>query len=330
MSFGTLGLSILIHLALLLVASGWVLIQSVVPKIPPAAAVDNYSQLSTEPPPEFPDEIIEPNIPADSSDWDDSTPQTTGMPSDLIASNVANNNFRVPPSVGVYVPGAAIGSGTPAPSGGGKESAGLKKIAIGKIFDTAIESNQLGIMIDVSGSAHSYLITMVNELSKNFGDAIIFLVFGCGMSDNVAESRVKILDFARARPDPKLDGPDKRTTLQQIALAEKTSPAIAQMFKRLKTRGNVYYVYGGDNAAAQFAFKALLRKNVDTIYWFADFEDGISADWQKKILHDTKSKKVRVFIHNFSGRGYGAGMKFATRLAEATDGKVIITAPKKK
>jgi hypothetical protein len=306
--------------------SGWVLIQAITPKIPPSAAIDNYPQQSVEQPPDIPDEMVEPTVPTDQSDPSETASQTTGMPPDVLTSNVANSNFSLPPSVGIYVQGGAIGTGGTS-STSGKETAGLKK-SIGKIFNTTIESNQLGVMIDVSASAHPYLISMVGELDK-FDNAIIFLVFGCGMLDNVKESQVRIRDFSSTRLDPKLDAPNKRTTLQQIALAETKSPDIAKMFKNLRTRNNVYYVYGGDLGATQYAFEALLKKNVDTIYWFADFEDRISDNWQKKILQDIKNKQVRVFVHNFSGRATGQGMNFAKQLANDTNGKVIITTPPK-
>jgi hypothetical protein len=329
LALGTFGLSVLLHVSLFLGVSGWVLIQAVPPKITPMAADVSASQLELAPlPPEMTEDEETVSMP-DANDPAPAEQQVTGMPADVVASSAINNSFVMPASVGVYVPGAVVKSGKAAGSGTGKGSAS-PRVVVGNIFNTAVESARLGVILDVSASGYKYLSPAILEVEKSFSDAIIVLAFGCGMYDDVADDQVEVLEYSRARLDPKRDAPDqwKTSTLRQIANAEVYFPEVKRVLKKMRSKKNAYYVYGGGAGATQFAFEFLLKEEVDTIYWFADFEDVIKPKAGQRVMQSFQGREVRVIAHDFSGRA--KSMPFVRELVGKTGGKVIVGFPKEK
>ncbi|MDR1190903.1 MAG: hypothetical protein LBK60_04455 [Verrucomicrobiales bacterium] len=327
LSISAFGISLLLHLAIFLTVGGWVLIQAVAPKLTPVAAADTGAPTPLEPPPDLPDDAPEPAAFDATDPADSAAPTTTGAVTDLIAAAPVNHPAAMP---AVYLPAAAMtNSAAPATTSARADASLAKKITIGNLFGATIESGQLGVIIDVSGSGHTYLPAVIDEIEKNFTTAYIVLVFGCGMADHVTEAQVQILDFAKAKIDPERDAANARSIHHQLILAQK-NPAVAKLLKRLKARPNVWYLYGGDTGPTQFAFALLLKKGVDTIYWFSDFEDQVNKTWEQKIPRDVKARKVKLIAHNFSGSARGEGLPFARALAEATGGKLILATPKVK
>ncbi|MDR0534480.1 MAG: hypothetical protein LBH01_11055 [Verrucomicrobiales bacterium] len=328
LSFGAFGVSVLLHLLIFLLVGSWVIIQAVTPKVTPIGSPDANTQALTEPPPEIPEDTPDPVV--DNPQPADSTLQTTPA-AEMIASSVTTSNAPSVQIPSVYaMDSSAIAK--PVTTSNARSDASLaRKVAIGNIFGTTVESDQLGVILDVSGSGHQFLPAVVDEIEKSFKNAFIVLVFGCGMSDNVTEEQVQVLDFSKARVDPQRDAAGAKSILNQLILAQK-SPETAKMIKHLKSIPNVYYLYGGDIGPTQFAFQLLLKKNVDTIYWFSDFEDQVNKGWYKKILKDVTARHVRIIAHNFSGKmgETNYGRDFVKELTEATGGKIILSVPKVK
>jgi len=308
-----------------------VIIQAVSPKLPPQPVDENYAAAQTvEPPPPVPEDTPEPSPSSDPVETPQA-PAQTGMPDDLVTSAAVNNSFVMPPSVGTYVPGAPVTGGQQT-GGSSKASAEVAKLTVGRIFGTEVAAKKLGVIIDVSGSAHAYLLPVLTDVQKNFPDAVIILAMGCGMVDGAPAP--KILDYATAVPDPvkdsrlKKDGPEwqqwGRTSLAQINWAKTRGAKFQRLFDELKARGNVYCIYGGDTGVTQYAFKELYKDQVDTIYWFADFDDAIQDNAAKKVLADVKSHGIKVIAQNFSGDPKKNGMKFAKELTKETGGTLVV------
>jgi hypothetical protein len=87
---------------------------------------------------------------------------------------------------------------------------------------------------------------------------------------------------------------------------------------------SLYYLEGGDIFVTQYAFHKLAELDVDAIYWFADFEDGIAEAPAVKVLRTVKGWHIKVYINNFSGNADYPGMKFARQLAKETGGTVTV------
>lgn len=185
-----------------------------------------------------------------------------------------------------------------------------------KLFGADISAEGLGVVLDVSGSAHAYLDKAIEEIDKNFPGAPMILVVGCGMSDG----KVKMGAHKGMVPgEPRVVPYDRRGSNEEYDSLGRSVPAQLEVFFRslsrsegkkaaadlreyFKKRNNLYILYGGDVVASNFAFEYLLEKNVDTIYWFADFADAIDKDEISRLGRELKRKRVKVIAHNFFGK----------------------------
>ncbi|MFM2196914.1 MAG: hypothetical protein RLZZ505_346 [Verrucomicrobiota bacterium] len=206
----------------------------------------------------------------------------------------------------------------------------------GSLFGRQINSSNLGVILDISGSAHAYLAEAIAEIDKSFPTAHIVLVVGCGMSDgNLSVSgggkvpgRPRIVDYQ------KMDSERKHNSLARSGPAQlelfykkigsKRSRELKEHFKK---RDNLYLLYGGDVMATQYAFDHVLQRNVDTIYWFADFADKTDSSVIERLGKKLRFNKVTLISHNFLGKPVG---KLAKEMTLKTGGSVIEKIPGKK
>jgi hypothetical protein len=239
----------------------------------------------------------------------------------VIQSTAPSVNFSIP-TVGSSTMSSLGNIGAKA---GGSSSAGTPGKISAKLFGTMVEASKLGVMLDVSGSAHPFLDAAIEEIEKNFPDAITILVMGCGMNKS---AKAEVLPYSKANPDTK--GPDKPgslTTLGQIEMAKQRNKEFEKMTKRLSKRDDVYYVYGGGILATQHAFKKLLEEKADTIYWFADFQDAVDKGIAEDLAKDLSRADIKLYAHNFAGRPVRSEVE---AMVQETGGKSIVQTPKKK
>lgn len=196
--------------------------------------------------------------------------------------------------------GQAMGSGI-----GSMGRAGGTKM--GMIFGKKVEATKLGVILDVSGSAHPKLAGAIQEIEKTFSDSIIVLYPGCGMLDDKKGRHLHQVKKFSAIPKKDLEGNiPGMTTPGQLVKALK----IAE-FEQLTTRPNMkerlfvsWYDKEDRNQLithADAAFEDLIARGVDSIYWFADFRDTVSPEAVEDLLKDLKRKKIKVYLHNFAG-----------------------------
>jgi hypothetical protein len=204
----------------------------------------------------------------------------------------------------------------------------------GTIFGRRVTSSNLGVVLDVSGSAHAHLDKAIMEIDKNFPSAHMVLVIGCGMSDgerhigggggkvpgkprivgyNDIESEREFNSLGRSVPSQLNDFYRK--------VGDKRRKELEQYFER---RPHLYVLYGADIHGANFAFEFLLEKKVDTIYWFADFADSIDGETIEDLTKQLRRKRVTVIAHNFLGK---AVRKRAAAMVEKTGGMTIELIP---
>lgn len=248
----------------------------------------------------------------------------------VIAANTTAPTSIPVPDVAVAEPSLHFGDDVDFGQGWGDDEMGTT----GGLFGRQITSKNLGVVLDISGSAHRHLDKAINEIDNNFPKAHIILVVGCGMSDGkgaLGGGGGKVPGKPRIVPYKNIDSEKEYNSLTRSApgqlelflnrLDEKRSKELRRYFKE---RDNLYALYGADIHGANFAFDFLLDINVDTIYWFADFADRIN----EKIIEDVTQKllrnRVTVISHNFLGRPVG---KLATEMTEKTGGQTIETIP---
>jgi len=190
----------------------------------------------------------------------------------------------------------------------------VREMAVsGNLFGAKISSNKLGVVLDVSGSAHAHLQKAIDEIDRNFPRAYIVLVVGCGMSDgteveriaaksNLVPGKPRIVPYNRRGENEKYDSIVRSVAgqLAKLGVGQEKGKELERNFKR---RDNLYMLYGADILGANFAFDFLLQQNADTIYWFADFADRIDDEVLEKLGANLRRQRVKVVAHNFMGRG---------------------------
>jgi hypothetical protein len=258
-------------------------------------------------------------------------------PADLIISSVpapTTSAFALPRNVG-SPSGKLFGRRS---SGDGDGIGGRGKAITATIFGKTIQSSSLGVVLDISGSAHAHLDKAIAEIDKSFPSAHMVLVIGCGMSDasnvpsqrngqGVVPGKPRIHDY-RDRDKEDEYNKLKRSVTTQLEdfykkIGKDRSKDIRKYFEK---RDNLYILYGGDIHAANFAFEHLLALNTDTIYWFADFADSIDKKIVEDLTKDLKRNGTKVIAHNFLGKQV---RKEAAEMANKTGGSTIELVPGK-
>ncbi len=192
------------------------------------------------------------------------------------------------------------------------------------------DTRKMAVVMDVSRSMTKFLPLVTKELDKvAFGSPLV-LYFGCGLM----------------KPPPKLDDDinpvtsDKfrafwqawegKTSLK-IPAAERRSikydPAkpmpLEAIFDLMSKRQNTWFV---EFNGITFASTALMSKEVmeaDTIYWFADFMDKVDSDQMKLVLKTLKKRKQKLYIHaSREGRSF---VQVRDELVIPSGGEVIQT-----
>jgi hypothetical protein len=179
---------------------------------------------------------------------------------------------------------------------------------MGMIFGRKVEAKKLGVILDVSGSAHPKLASAIQEIDKAFGDSILILYPGCGMVDDKKGRKLHQIRKFSAIPKKELEGDIPRmSTAGQLIKALKI-PEFEKLTSRpnMKERLFVSWFEGNESDKGHLithtdaAFEDLIAKGVDSIYWFADFRDKVSAEAAEDLLKELKRKKIKVYLHNFA------------------------------
>jgi len=341
--FGAFGLSLLIHAGVLLMVGGAVLIKGVIPR-------ESFQELGYQMdgeeaivlPEEMESVIDEPKadqLETASQAYSPSNENTAAQADIIIAEGVSSTMNFVPMLPNATPTGTALGGSTGLTSGSGSGSKGPGGKSIVNLFGNKLESASLGVILDVSGSAHPFLPTVLKEINKNYGDAPTVLVFGCGFGNEETLKKAKVtiplfrdIPDLSAKPAPKpvakpapapaaKPAPTQFETYGQIlrAYQNKGSPMPGYL-DRMRKRDDVWYVEGLPRLSTRLAFEKLIEQKVDTIYWFADFKDYVHEASAADIAQKLKRNGIKVIIHDFTGEKTDPRR---TTVATITGGKII-------
>lgn len=256
-------------------------------------------------------------------------------PIDLIISSVpvpTTSSFALPSNVGVST-GTLFGRKS---SGDGQGLGGSGNSITATIFGKSIKASNLGVVLDVSGSAHRYLDQTIMEIDKSFPDAHMMLVVGCGMSktdgvngkirgERIVPGKPRVVAYGRRGSEEKYDSYERSAPAQLESFFNKIGPKRSKELREyFSRRNNLYLLYGGDIHAANYAFDYVIDQNVDTIYWFADFADRIDKKVAEDLTKKLKGKGAKVIAHNFLGKPVKPEAK---EMAEKTGGTTIELIP---
>ncbi len=205
------------------------------------------------------------------------------------------------------------------------------------IFGKKVQANRLGVILDVSGSAHPYLAGAIEEIQKGFADATLILYPGCGLTEVKGPSGHAIRKYSTI-PTKELTADSGGSSTAGFLVDALQISEFGEMVKRPSLRETLFISWYADKGAdgmpegnypklvgqTQVAFEELFKRRVDAIYWFADFEDKVSLQLVEKLTTELKFKRIRLYLHNFAGSNIPSTL---TEMAEQTGGTVDIDKP---
>ncbi|MDR1191947.1 MAG: hypothetical protein LBK60_09865 [Verrucomicrobiales bacterium] len=321
LSLGTTGVSVLLHLVVLLTLGG-VVISRVAPPPAPAAFNEPLDFTAAPPPPPEP-ELAEPEPDHQPPPAAADAP-APGLNLDPVNLTDHTAAAAAPPPVTVIASAAAAGlagGAAPGHGAGDRVGAGLRgKVVAGNLFNTPVESARLGVILDISSSAHRYLPLVAREINRAFPDAVIILAYGGGMYAKAGAGTMWLKELG----DTKLGEAGAKNTLGQLAKAEAASGDVGEVIKKFRARKDIHILYAENCGHTHFGFEKLIQEKVDTIYWFSDFLDPINPRIADNLAADLKRKHIKVIAHNFSGAEVPAEGR---RIALGSGGGTIAQVP---
>jgi hypothetical protein len=337
-TLGAFGISAVIHALIFLVVGTVVVFES--PLVTEFFVADNIdaSDLSQE-------MEIEPVILDEQQPLPDVAPTETvttvensfsdeaATPADLIIASVpapTSSAFALPKNVGSPT-GTLFGN----KASKGQEGAGRGVTAT--IFGKSIKASRLGVILDVSFSAHPLLDYAIEEIQKGFPDAILMFAPGCELNDRPTE----IVPVGEYEKTAKNYSKEKYPKAQYYTKGFIDKLLSRESFKDIwddADRSGLGYVIfcevknnHGLGGIAE-AFTHLIDQGADVIYWFADFDDKISVPQMEETLKELRRNNVKVMLHDFkSPLGKNHNIEHLRTIADKTGGEFFLeTAEKKK
>jgi hypothetical protein len=202
-------------------------------------------------------------------------------------------------SGGLGASGTGEGFGKGAGVGAGLGNGGNMGI---KLFGMNLDAKSIAVVLDVSGSMTPHLKRVIKEVDEVAKGSPMILHVGCGIGEVRGTDRIKPVDapsdgfeeFWRLHHDPAYRGApqwDRHTRVNK-----KRPMPDASLYELIAPRPKTYYYeFNGveftGNAIASDKFK-----DVDAIYWFADFMDPISEKDAEKLKDTLIKRKQKLYI----------------------------------
>ncbi|BCU78766.1 hypothetical protein [Luteolibacter sp. LG18] len=225
--------------------------------------------------------------------------------------------------------GSGRGFGSGSGPGLGGSASGIKPFT-GMMFGNEVKARTIGVVLDVSGSMTPHLAKVIKELDRVAEGSPLILYVGCGIGPGRPEKRsysTTDMDQKRFERFWRLNHNGKYMTVAQGSGREKvdfSTPLPAEpLFRLLAARKNTFYIdYEGD----EFAWTALMAKelrDVEAVYWFADFQDNVDPEEAGDIMRKLKAKKQKLYAHaSVEGKYFSAVRDL---IVNPTGGAIIST-----
>jgi len=321
-------ISFAVHLLFLLAFGSVAIFKGSIPKMP-FVSQDIAAEAAAEvapPPPEEEAPVEETTPDPFAQEMPESSAPEESAPALEMLTVVGGANWapaipkNTPVSETGVIGGTGKGTGLGAGTGGGKG------MAMGKqLFGVTIQARKLGVIADISGSMQPNIPKVMAEIFKNFPDADVVFVNGCGMMDwedalrKFEEEKVAKEKTAKEQKE-KYTGPKSmpKPQLVKFTSAEASdSPPIRgtrsyggfrkdypDWYDKLAGRNNTWFVTSfADSYATALAFEHLARRKVEAIYWYADFADPITGEVAEETAKLVQESKIEVLLHSTRGIG---------------------------
>lgn len=211
--------------------------------------------------------------------------------------------------------GNGIGSGL-----GGGGTLGIK------LFGMDLKVKSIGVVMDVSGSMTPHLKRVLDEVNTVAKGSPLILHVGCGIGEDRSRPRIEPVDapfdgfkrFWYLHHDPLYREQQKNRKAKIDFSRPIPSPEVYQL---LASRPQTFFhVYDATRTTGE-ALLAPAFKNVEAIYWFADFQDPIDPDEAKKILQGLSRRKQKLFVHASANGSFLSNA--LTLMAQPTGGEQV-------
>ena len=326
--FVVLAISLAVHVLILLAFGSVAIFKGSVPKLP-FVSQDIAPEVAAESTPAPPDEEMAPveDTPVDpfAQEVPESAAVEESAPALEMLTVVGGANWApaIPKNAPVSETGVIGGTGKGTGLGTGKSPGG--PVSGKQLFGVSVQARKLGVIADLSGSMQSNIPKIMTEIFKNFPDADVVFVNGCGMMDwdmalkNFEQEKLEREKTAKENKE-KLRGPKSLPKPQVVKFTSpeaSDSPPIRgtmsyggfrkdypDWYEKLSERNNTWFVTSYVDAhATGLAFDHLARRKVEAIYWFADFADPIEGKVAEETAQMLRDNKIEVLIHSTRGIG---------------------------
>jgi len=148
------------------------------------------------------------------------------------------------------------------------------------LFGQKMESEKLGVILDVSGSMAEFLPDVIREVDRNFQDAPVVYVTNALMQRSGRETEIIEIKASEVIPYYE-DETERRRTPYWFLWGDLPRKAPQRYVDRLiqifKTRKNSFLAYGGHNRIGS-AIEHLSEMDIESLYIFSDFEDYVNEE----------------------------------------------------
>jgi hypothetical protein len=204
------------------------------------------------------------------------------------------------------------------------------------IFGNELKVRSIAVLMDVSGSMTPHLTKVIKELDKVAKGSPVVLYVGCGVMPPPQGKRLSddaIETFRQRRdPDRNFELFWRRSHNKQGApppTIDSTDPVPEQaVYEVMANRAGTYFVR---SQGIQYAWISLLVSEVrkaEALYWFSDFQDAVDDEQLESVLKNLKRRHQKLFIHaSVQGRSFE---KVRDQLCLPSGGSVISESTGKK
>lgn len=160
-----------------------------------------------------------------------------------------------------------------------------------------IEGNQIGVVVDISGSVAEWLPVALREIDLRFDDAPIVYIRNA-MIRGEKESKVISVE----RKDVMATSPNGEGTpywfLWHDLPRKSPQKTVDQLINIFQTRPNQFLAVGADSQLISAMFH-LQKEGCDVLYLLSDFEDFIDPKAASGVGKKFARKKVKVFAQAY-------------------------------
>ena len=209
----------------------------------------------------------------------------------------------------------------------------MRQMAItADLFGTRVSARTLGVLLDISFSTHKKIDQVFREIDKTFRNALVVLSPDCVISTHTT-TIYPLKEYAKGTRRHRKVGKYSTQPFAEGLLAK--NQEFAKIWDKLQAEERGYIAFAESstgrtaNGGANDAMEFLRDQGVDTIYWFADFEDKVDAAAALELLKSMKRGAITLIMHDFvtplgPAKKHPERLQLLQQLADETQGSFFL------